>query len=102
MTDPTELQLELAGLDVRDLVLKLFLEVRAANGRCAEHMNRAEADLYGDPAHQVKGMKEMVQDHETYIGHARFVSRLAVGVLSLTGLANLGALIALIRVIAGG
>lgn len=101
MTDPTKLQLELAGLDLRELVLKLFLEVRTANGRCAEHNARTEADLYGDPPHQIKGMKQMVLDHDIYIGRARFVSKLAMGVLSLTGLANLGALIALIRLMAG-
>jgi hypothetical protein len=101
MTDPVTLELELTGLDTRDLIVKLFLEVRAANGRCAEHAARTEADLYGDPIHQVQGLKSMVQDHAAYISRARFVSKLALGVLSLTGLANLGALIALIKVIAG-
>jgi hypothetical protein len=99
--NPDALRIELDGLDTRDLIVKLFLEVRAANARCDDHRQRTESDLYGDPIHQVQGLKSMVQDHAAYISRARFVSKLALGVLSLTGLANLGALIALIKVIAG-
>lgn len=101
MIDPAELELELANLGIRELLLKLYGEVRSANGRAREHMERTEADLYGDEAHQVRGIKAMVQDHDSYIGRARFISKLAVGVMSVTGLANLGALIALIKLIAG-
>ena len=101
MIDPAELELELSGLGIRELLLKLYAEVRSANGRAKEHIERTEADLYGDPDHQICGLKATVQDHEAYIGRARFISKLAIGVVSITGLANLGALIALIKLIAG-
>jgi hypothetical protein len=101
MMDPG-LEIELAGLSVPDMLRKLYVEVRAANSLCAAHQARVDSDLYGDPLHQIPGLKAMVQDHEAYIGRARFVSKLLITVLSVTGLANLGALIALVKVISGG
>ncbi len=93
MVDPAEIEVELAGLSVHQLLVKLFTEVRTNNGSCREHRERTEADMYGDPDHQIIGLKGVVQDLATYADRARLIIRVLIAAVGVLGAANIVELI---------
>jgi len=90
--DFAALEAENRHLSDRDLMIRNLQRtnealtlIRAQNGAVA----RISADLYGDTAHAIMGVKPMVREHDQAIDRARTTMRTVLTIVGIIGVGNL-------------
>lgn len=69
MKPPSHETIETKDLSQRELILRVYHLQAEMNGS----VKRLNGDVYGDPVHQIIGIKPCVQQHEKWIDRVRTI-----------------------------